>query len=279
MSQRPLSPKIRQMSELLYAEIVGRLHACAHLENGAERVEDPRVLYGWNLLTQEVLIRLAEASLKLLHLVHFNKPPERVHALADLWAQLPAEVRDAVEAKRRCFAGGERGVSFAEYDMADFQNVRYSYERLMGGQTLSFETRRLFYDAFATRDLAEEWLGEIRVWPWAGMTSPTLAGYKIIPVTNGTFEVVIEDPIEPMDWAGAVIEVQGNQYVWTLYCGFTDEAGNDRSFEIPALLYPGPIQDLFADSVERCVEKVYRAYSEPCVDLQKAVQEATISKQ
>ena len=279
MSQKPLSPKIRQMAELLHAEIVGRLHACEHLENEAERVDDPRVLYGWNLLTQEVLIRLAEASLKLLHLVHFNKPPKKVHRLADLWAQLPEEVHHAVEARRRCFAGGERGVSFTEYDMADFQNVRYSYERLVGGQTLSFETRRLFLDSFATRNLAEEWLGDIRVWPWAGMISSVLAGYKITPIENGKFEILIEDPIEPMDWVGAIIEVQGSQYIWTLYCGFTDEAGNNRSFQIPALLYPGPIQDLFADSVERCAEKVYGAYSEPCVALQKALQEAANSKQ
>ena len=199
MSQKPLSPKISQMAGSLHAEIVGRLHACEHLENEAERVDDPCVLYGWNLLTQEVLIRLAEASLKLLHLVHVNKPPKKVHGLADLWAQLPEEVHHAVEARRRCFTGGERGVSFTEYDMADFQNVRYSYGRLVRGQTLSFETRRLFLDSFATRNLAEEWLGEIRVRPWAGMISSALAGYKIIPIENGKFDILIEDPIEPMD--------------------------------------------------------------------------------
>ena len=64
MPQKQLSPEIRQMAELLHAETVGRLYACEHLESESERIEDPRVLYGWSLLTQEVLIRLGEASLK-----------------------------------------------------------------------------------------------------------------------------------------------------------------------------------------------------------------------
>ena len=63
--QRKISQQTRQQAELQFAEIVGRLNACEYLENGAEHIEDQKVLYGWGLLTQEVLIRLAEATLKL----------------------------------------------------------------------------------------------------------------------------------------------------------------------------------------------------------------------
>ena len=263
------------MAELLHAEVVGRLHACEKLEDETERIEDPRVLYGWSLLTQEVLIRLAEASLKLLYLIHFNRPSKRGHSLVDLWTQLPEEVN----AKRCDFPGGERGVSFEEYDMDDFQNVRYSYERHFTGPITTFETRRLFLDSFVATSLAEEWLGEIEAWPWAGTISTALTGYRISPIGDGRFDVLIDHPIEPMDWAGAIIEPTGEQYVWTLYCGFTDEAGKERSFQIPAPLYEWPIEELVADTVGECAEKVYRAYQEPCYALLKAIQEAESTKQ
>ena len=274
MLRKHLAPKIRRMAELSYAEIVGRLHACEHLETEAERIDSPRVLYGWNLLTQEVLIRLAEASLKLLYLLYFNRPSKRGHSLMDLWAQLPKAVQEEVNTKRRGFPGGQLGVGFAEYDAYDFQSVRYSYEHLVAGQTTTFKVRRLFLDSLAAKDLAEEWLGDIAVWPWAGMISTALAGYKILPFGDGRFDILIEDPIEPMDWAGAIVEAKGEQYIWTLYCGFTDRAGKKHSFEIPGILYSWPIEDLLADSVGKCAEKVYRAYQEPSVALLKAIQAA-----
>ena len=74
MTRGQLNPEMRQMAYLLHAEVVGRLHACEHPENEVERITDHRVLYGWSLLTQEVLIRVAEATLKLLYLVHFGRP-------------------------------------------------------------------------------------------------------------------------------------------------------------------------------------------------------------
>ena len=279
MAKKQLAPEIRRMAELLHAEVVGRLYACEKLEDETERIEDSRVLYGWSLLTQEVLIRLAEASLKLLYLIHFNRPSKRGHSLVDLWAQLPKEVQQEVNVKRFDFPGGERGVSFEEYDMDDFQNVRYSHERHPGGQITAFETRRLFLDSFAVTNLAEEWLGEIRAWPWAEALSTALTGYRISPIGDGKFDVLIDHPIEPMDWAGAIIEPTGEQYVWTLYCGFTDEAGKGRSFQIPALLYEWPIEELVADSVGECAEKVYRAYQEPCYALLEATQETENHKQ
>ena len=196
----------------------------------------------------------------------------------DLWEQLPEAVQDEVNAKRRHYPNGERGVSFAEYNMDDFQNVRYSYERLVGGQTIRFETQRLSFDSLAARNVAEEWIGDIAVWPWAGIVSTDLAGYEILPLSDGTFDVLIDDPIEPMDWAGAIIEAKDEQYVWTLYCGFTDKAGEMRSYKIPSLLYPWPIEDLFNDSVSKSAEQIYRAYQEPCIPLLKAIEEAGSAK-
>ena len=167
---------LRQMAELLHAEIVGRIHACERLETEIESITDPRVLYGWNMLTQEVLIRLAEASLKLLYMLCFDEEPPHGHSLAALWKKLPSEAQEEVQAKRRHFPNGDRGVSFPDYDMDDFQDVRYSFERRVGGQTMSFEPRRLYLDAFAARDAAEDWLGPITAWPWAGLVDLALAG-------------------------------------------------------------------------------------------------------
>ena len=274
MPPRQLTSEIRRIAELQYAELVGRLHACEHLENEIERIQVPQILYGWNLLTQEILIRLSESALKLLYLLHFNKQPPKGHSLAKLWAQLPKPVQEEVEAKRRSFPGGERGTSFDTYSMDEFQNVRYSYERIAGGETVSFEVRRLFFDSFAAVDLAQEWLGEIEVWPWAGLLSSALSKYKILPLNHGRFEVIIDEPIEPMDWAGAIIEPQDGRYTWTLYFGFTKSAGDKRSFELPSLYYPWPIEDLFHDDVGECAEQIYRAYQEPCPALLQAIHEA-----
>ena len=280
MTEKQLDPNIRRMAELLYTENVGRLYACEHLENGIEDIEDSKILYGWNLLTQEVLIRLAETSLKLLYLLHFNKPSKKGHSLVDLWKELPESVQDEVAGKRLRYSNSERDISFVEYDKDDFSDVRYLYEdHPDSGRTIQREPRRLYLDSLAVNDLAGEWLGEIAVWPWAGMVSTALAGYRIVPRGDGNFEIVIDDPIEPMDWAGAIIEAKGEQYVWTLYCGFTDKTGKMQGFKIPALLYQWPIADLFADSVSECAEKVYRAYQEPCYPLLEAIRMAQNAKQ
>ena len=112
MPRKQVSAKIRERSELQYVEIVGRLYACEHLENEFESIEDHRVLYGWNLLTQEVLIRLSEASLKLLHMIHSDSEPPRGHSLAYLWGELPEEVKQDVLVKRRDFPNGNSGIKF-----------------------------------------------------------------------------------------------------------------------------------------------------------------------
>ena len=281
MTKKHLSTKIRQMAELQYAEIVGRLYACERLESEIQNISDPRVLYGWNLLTQEVLIRLAEASLKLLYMVHFDHEPPRGrngHDLAFLWGEFPKEVRDEVEAKRQNYSGVDRRISFPDYSFDDFQDVRYSYERLLGGQAKTFETQRLYLDSFATRDVAEDWLGNITTWPWAGLVDLALAGYEIIPTGDGRFDVRIKNPIRPMDWAGAIIEPRDGRYIWTLYCGFTDDNGEKMSYRIESFHYSWPIEHLFSDAVEECAKKIHRAYQEPCPALLKAIEEATEMK-
>lgn len=274
MGQMPIPPEIRKNAELQFSEIFGRLHACQTLEEEAQRVDDSRVLYGWNMLTQEVLLRAAEASLKLLYLVHFKKQSKRGHDLSKLWAQLPESVQREVEAERKTFPGGDRGVSFAEYDMGTFQDVRYSHERLFGGKSIRFEVGRLCLDCIAIVGVVEKWLGDISVWPWAGFMDPELSGYKVIPVQEGKYDVLVENPIEPMDWAGAVIEQQQGKYIWTLYCGFVDRNGGKRSYQIPSLTYQWPIGELMHDSVIECVEQIHQAFQQPSYPLQKAIEEA-----
>ena len=278
MSKKRVSLQIRQMAELQHAEIVGRIHACEHVETEMETITDPRVLYGWNMLTQEVLIRLAEASLKLLYMLYFDDKPPRSHSLAALWEKLPIEAQEEVQTKRRDYPNGERGVSVPAYDLDDFQDVRYSFQRRVGGQTMWFEPRRLYLDSFAARDVAEDWLGEITAWPWAGFVDLALAGYEITPIVEGRFEVRVKIPIKPMDWAGAIIEPKDGRYLWTLYCGFTDSKGEKRSFKIECLLYSWPIEYLLSNTVEECAEKIHRAYQEPCPALLKAIKEATCMK-
>ena len=272
MSQKKISQETRQQTELQFAEIVGRLHACENLENATEQIEDHKVLYGWNLLTQEVLIRLAEATLKLIYQLYFDNNPPHGHSLKDLWGKIPADAQEEIEANR-----GEP-LSFIEYDGGSFQDVRYSAERLKGGRTARFEMRRLYLDSLAASSVAKDWLGDVRTWPWAGILDMSLAGYQILPLNDGRFEVWITDPIEPLDWASAIITAKDDFYVWTLYFGFVDKRGERKGYKLPAMLYPWPMQELFASSVAECIEKVYKAYQEPSHALLEALQEARRGK-
>ena len=267
--QKNISQQTRQQAEIQYAEIVGRLYACELLENETENIEDSKVLYGWAFLTQEVLIRLAEATLKLIYQIHFDKKPPRGHSLQSLWRQIPDEVRQDIEKKR-----GQK-LSFEEYDNNTFQDVRYSAERLRGGRTTSFRRRQLYLDSLTATAVAEDWLGEITTWPWAGVVDDELRGYQIIPLTNNTYEVWIKEPIEPLDWAGAKIIPKENYYVWTLYFGFTDQTGQRRGFELPSFIASSlPLDDLAAKSVIDCVQQIYKVYEEPEYPLLQALEEA-----
>ena len=264
MSQKNLSQETRQQAELQFAEIVGRLHACENLENGAEQADDPRVLYGWSMLMHEVLIRLAEATLKLIYQLYFDDKPPYGHSLKALWNKIPKDAQEEIKAER-----GE-SLSFTEYDGGTFQDVRYSAERLKGGKTIVFEMRRLYLDSLAAMSVAKDWLGEVTTWPWAGVMGMALAGYQVLPLADDRFEVWITDPIEPMDWAGATITTKDGLYVWTLYFGFVDKNSERKGYKLPAMFYPWPMQELFTSSLVECVEQIYRAYQEPAPALLEA---------
>ena len=270
--RKNISKETRQQAELQFAEIVGRLHACEHLENGAEQIEGHKVLYGWHFLTQEVLIRLAEATLKMVYQIYFDDKPPYGHNLKNLWSKIPVDAKREIEDRRG------QALSFEEYDSGTFQNVRYSSERLKGGQTTSFQMRRLYLDSLAATEVAEDWLGEITTWPWAAISDEALAGYQILPMANDTFEVWVKEPIEPMDWAGAIITPRENIYSWTLYFGFTDLRGEKHGYELPCFTYAWPMVDLFATSVMECVDKIRRAYQEPSYALLTALEEARRTK-
>ena len=275
MSLKGLGPGVREQAELQYVELVGRLYACEYLENEFEAIQDHRVLYGWNLLTQEVLIRLSEASLKLLHMLDSNRVAPRGHSLATLWERLPQRVKDEVQMERETSPDSDSSVSFGKYNTDDFQDVRYSAERRAGGQQMMFEHRRLYLDSLAVVSVARKWLGEITTWPWAGLLDVSLKDYQVIPLGGGRFDVWSDNPIHPMDWAGAIIEANDDKYIWTLCFGFTDKEGNKRGFRVESLYYPWPLKYLLADSVEDAVEKIHKAYEEPCPALTQAIELAT----
>ena len=268
-SFKNLQADVRRKAELQYAEIVGRLTTRANIwKNEFEQINDHRVLYGWGLLTQEVLIRLAEASLKLLFELHSGKQPRRIHSLQELWREIPSEVKNEVEKERGA------SLSFGSYDHDIFQDVRYFADRRGGGQTVSFEARKLFLDSLSVTNVVKSWLGEIEIWPWSGLLDKNLEGYRVLPIEDGKFDVWIDKPIEPMEWAGAIIEPIAAGYVWTLYFGFTNEAGEERSYKIPSLQYPWPMNDLVSSSIVECVEQIDKAYKDPCPALLKAIEEA-----
>ena len=224
------------------------------------------------MLTHEVLIRLAEAALKLIYQLYFDDTPPHGHDLNALWSEIPLDAQEEIEAERG------QPLSFSEYDGGTFQDVRYSAERLRGGRTVGFEMRRLYLDSLAATSVAEDWLGEVTAWPWSGILDKALVGFQILPLDDGSFEVWITDPIEPMDWAGAIITAKDSQYVWTLYFGFRDKNGKSASYKLPWVAYPWPMRELFSDSVSECVEKVYKAYQEPSRALLEALQEARRGK-
>lgn len=97
---------------------------------------------------------------------------------------------------------------------------------------------------------------------------------EVRKIEDGKHEVVMNPPIEPMDWAGAIVEPFGSQYAWTLYWGYTDRTGRKRGFELPGVAYPDPL----ANTLEECVEKVKSAYANPAPPLAIAVEEARANK-
>lgn len=98
---------------------------------------------------------------------------------------------------------------------------------------------------------------------------------EVRKIGDGKYELFMDDPIEPMDWAGAIIETVDSQYGWTLYWGYTDRTGRKRSFQLPGLAYPDPL----ADTIEECVEKIKNAFDNPAHLLAISVEEARAGKE
>ena len=141
-----------------------------------------------------------------------------------------------------------------------------------------FEMRQLYLDSLAVTEVAEDWIGEISTWPWSSIRDDSLSGYQILPMTDKTFEVWVKEPIEPMDWAGAIIAPRENNYSWTLYFGFTDQRGEKHGYKLPDHMHPWPMTDIFATSVMECVERIHRSYQEPSQPLLMALEEARRTK-
>lgn len=93
---------------------------------------------------------------------------------------------------------------------------------------------------------------------------------EVREIGDGKYEFFLDYPIEPMNWAGAIVESVGLRYGWTLYWGYIDMGGEKHSFKLPRLAYPDPI----ADTIEECIEKVKKAFDNPVAPLAASVAEA-----
>ena len=65
---------------------------------------------------------------------------------------------------------------------------------------------------------------------------------EVREIGDGRYEFFLDQPIEPMNWAGAIVEPVGSRYGWTLYWGYTDRDGEKHSFKLPGLAYLGPFK-------------------------------------
>ena len=267
-----LDPNIRTMAELLYSEVQGRIHACGLLEDEARSIGEPDLQYGFSLATQELLLRTAEASLKLLYLLHFNKPSGRIHSLKDLWDAFPGEVQKEVEAIYRDMTGFDEGLNFAKYDINDFQQARYPYEYLVQGQQIGIEPQSLILDCYAVLQTADKWLGAMPIWPWAGRVEITSNTLRVPLVEDGKVWVWIRDRDNPAEFRVAVIEETKGHFTWTLFYGFTDKTGRRRVIQIPREHYIEHPSRPAADSVGLCAAMIYSTCTEPKPDLVRVMQ-------
>ena len=281
ISRKDMTDSVRYQSQLMYAELCGKLYACEFLEDQAEKLEDHRALYGWTFFTQESLVRTAELALKLLYFIHVGRRQEKGHDLSVLWRKLPKKAKEEVNAARSTFPDGENGVSFQDYDDEKFRLSRYSYEKLEAGETVQFAHRQLYLDILSVASVAGGLIGEIRVWPWSGIREKDLQGYKVVPVNEDVFDVYIDGTIEPFDWEGAIIKTvpRNGKYYWTLYWFYTNKYGKKCSFELPALAVCGwTAEELTQDTIEGCLQQIHQARQNPGTVMLKAIEEAKAAK-
>lgn len=280
MEDVQLSNENRRIAENLFADILGRLAACSDLYLSYSRQQDQRMLYGYAMLMNESLLRSAELALKLIHLLSANSRWPKGHDLRELWRKLPQTVKDSIDKKRE--TQGEP-FSFEDYTTEDFEKARYMWE-IPDGQNSGYEPKRLYDDTEAALSWAYDQLGSIRIWPWAGSLNVRLAGYKVTPLANGTYEVVIDTPVSPLDWAGAIIHPMSSKeeeklsYGWELSFGYTGSDGQKHQRRMSCAALPLPLTETIKDSVEDCVEEIDRAYNNPGGALAKALLEAREDK-
>ena len=276
MEDLHLSDKNRRIAENLFADALGRLAACGDLNRGYSREQDQRLLYGYAMLTKESLLRSAELVLKLVHLMQTNTTWPKGHDLRELWRKLPQTVKDSIDKKRETQGGP---FSFEDFTKREFEKARYMWE-IPDGQTTGYEPKKLYDDTEAVLSWANDQLGPIRIWPWAGNLDADLAGYRVTPLANGNYEVVIDSPINPLDWAGAVIEplAAGSgsaiSYRWTLLFGYTGDDGHKASYKLRCETLSLPLAEMFKGSVGECVAQIALAYNNPNHALAMALQEA-----
>ena len=279
LTLKVISNKTRHEAEIMLAAIVGRAEALDVLMKNADELQDQKMTYGFNLSVQELAIRFGESCLKLL--LHLERDGEetRGHSLSELWERVPSYAKGYLQGNHG------RQLCFGDYDTGSFQRVRYPSEYMSDGKTIRFEPERIYEDSIEAMSLAIRWMSAdgrmdvISVWPWSGKFRQELMNYRVMPTKDDKYDVKLDEPIEPMDWAGAIIETKEGQYFWTLYFGFTSGDGQKKSYELPSVVCAKwKINELALRSVEECVEQIHSEYSNPGIALQEAINQAYSEK-
>ncbi len=97
---------------------------------------------------------------------------------------------------------------------------------------------------------------------------------EIRELKDGKYEFFMDEPIEPMEWSGAIIEPMESGYVFTLYWGYTSREGRKKSFKLPGLAYP----EFWAPTVEECVKMAEDAFADPTKPLLVSIEQALKEK-
>lgn len=279
LTVKVISNKTRHEAEIMLAAIVGRGEALDVLMKNGDELQYQKMTYGFNLSVQELAIRFGESCLKLLLHIERDGEETRGHALSELWEKVPSYAKEYLQRDHG------RQLCFGDYDTGSFQWVRYPSEYMADGKTIRFEPERIYADSIAVMSLATRWMSAdgrtdvISVWPWSGKFRQELGNYRVMPTKEDKYDVILDEPIEPMDWAGAIIETKEGQYFWTLYFGFTSADGQKKSYKLPSVLCEKwKINELAFRSVEECVEQIHAEYSNPGIALQEAIDQAYYEK-
>ena len=131
-----IDPNIMEMARLSYSEIDGRLHACEILTEQTMTTDSPEIQFGLTTATQELLLRTAEASLKMLFMLEFNEEPKRDHDLKQIWDRLSPEMKREIEEEYQGISPFPEGANFKIYSMKDFQKAGVKRRGTIKGQII-----------------------------------------------------------------------------------------------------------------------------------------------